>query len=61
MLYDIDREQSVKTIHEHHWKEYAFIPCAATIYLQNKPEYKDDVVNDDCSEESSDLSKMSIY
>ena len=61
MLYDIDGEHSVKTIHEHPGKGYAGIPGAATIDLQIKTQSKEDVVDDDSSEESSNLSNMSIY
>ena len=56
MLYDIDGEHSVKTIHEHLRKGYAGTPSAANIDLQSKPTSKEDVVDDDSSEESSDLS-----
>ena len=61
MLYDIDCEHSVKTIHEHPRKGYSGTPGADTIDLHRKPNSKEDVVNDDSSEESSDLSNMSIY
>ena len=61
MLYDIVDEHSVKKIHEHPGKVYAGTPGAATIYLQSKPKSKEDVVDDDSSEESSDLSNMSRY
>ena len=58
MLYDIDSEHSVKTINEHPRKGYAGTPDAATIDLQIKPKSKDDVVDDESSEESSDPSNM---
>ena len=61
MLYDIDGEHSVKTNHEHPGKGYAGTPGAATIDLQSKPKYKEDVVDDDSSKERSDISNMSIY
>ena len=61
MMYDIYGEHSVKTIHEHAGKGYAGTPGAATIDLQSKPKYKEDVVDDDSSEESSDLYNMSRY
>ena len=61
MLYDIDGEHSVKTIHEHPRKGYSGTPVAASIYLQRKPNSREDVVDDDSSEESSDLSNMSRY
>ena len=61
MLYDIDCEHSVKTIHEHPGKGYASTPGVTTIDLQSKPKSKEDVVNDNFSEESSDLSNMSRY
>ena len=59
MLYDIDGEHSVKTIHNHTGKGYSGTPGEANIYLQSKPKYKEDVVDDDSSEERSDLSNMS--
>ena len=59
MLYDIDSEHSIKTIHEHAGKGYSGTLGAATIDLQRKPKSKEDVVDDDSSEESSDLSNMS--
>ena len=37
MLYDIDGEHSVKTIHEYPGKGYAGTPGADTIDLQSKP------------------------
>ena len=49
MLYDIDGEHSIKTIHDHPEKGYAGTPGAATIDLQIKPKSKKDVVNDDSS------------
>ena len=61
ILYDIDNEHSAKTIHEHPMKGYAGNPGAATIDLQIKPKSKEDVVDDDSSKESSDLSNMSRY
>ena len=61
MLYDIDGEHSVKMIYDNPGKEYAGTPGAATIYLQCKPKSKKDVVNDDYSKKSSDLSNMSRY
>ena len=61
MMYDIDREHSIKTIHEHPWKGYAVTLGAATIDLQIKTKSKEDFVDDESSEESSDLSNMSIY
>ena len=47
MLYDIDGEHSVKTIHENPGKGYAVTPVAATIDLQSKPKSKEDAVDDD--------------
>ena len=61
MLYDIDGEHSVKNIHGHPGKVYASTPGASTIDLQRKPKSKEDGVDDDSSEESSDLSNMSRY
>ena len=61
ILYDIDGEQYVKTIYEHPEKGYAGTPGATTIYLQSKPKSKEDAVDDEYSEESSDLSNMSRY
>ena len=61
MLYDIDGEHSFKKIHEHPGKQYAGTLGAANIDLQSKPKYKEYVVDDDFSEESSDLSNMSRY
>ena len=61
MMYDIDGEHSVKTIHEHSGKGFACTPGAATVILQSKQKYKGDVVNDDSSEERIDLSNISIY
>ena len=49
MLYGIDGEHSVKTIHEHHGKGYAGTPGAATIDLQRKPKSKEDVDDDNSS------------
>ena len=59
MLYDIDGEHSVKTIHEHPGKGYAGTLGAAAIDLKSKPKSKEDVVDDDSSKESSDISNMS--
>ena len=61
MLYDIESEHSVKTIHEHPGKGYSSTPGVATIDLQRKPNSKEDVVDDESSKESSDLSNMSRY
>ena len=61
MLYDIDTEKSVKTIHENPGKRYDGTPGAATIDLQSKPKSNEDVVNYDSSKESSDLSNISKY
>ena len=61
MLYDIDSEHSVKTIHEHPGKGYAGNPGADTIDLQSKPKSKEDVVDDDSPKERSDLSNISRY
>ena len=61
MLYDIDGEHSVRTIHEHPGKVYAGTPVAATIYLESKQLSTEDVVDDDSSEESSDLYNMLRY
>ena len=61
MLYDIDGEHSVKTIHEHPGKGYSGTTGADNIYLQGKPKSKDDVLHDDSSKESSNLSNMSRY
>ena len=61
MLYDIDGEHSVKTIHEHPGKWYAGTPGAATIDLHSKPNPKKDVDDDDSSEKSSDISNISRY
>ena len=61
MLYDIDGEHYVKTIHEHPGKGYAGTLGAATIDLQIKPKSKEYVVDDDYYEESSNLSNMSRY
>ena len=49
MLYDIDGEQSVKTIHEHPGKGYAVTTSAATIDLRIKPKSKEDVVDEESS------------
>ena len=59
MLYDIDGEHCVRTIHEHSGKWYSGTPGADTIDLQSKPKSKEDVVDYDSSEESSDISNMS--
>ena len=59
MQYDIYGEHSVKNIHEHPGKGCDGTPGAATIDLQGKTKSKEDVVDDDSSEESSDLSDMS--
>ena len=40
MMYDIEGDHSVKTIHEHPGKGYAGTPGAATIGLQSKPKSK---------------------
>ena len=40
MLYDINGEHSVKTIHENPGKGYAGTTIAAIIDLQSKPKYK---------------------
>ena len=40
MLYDIDGEHSVKTIHEHPGKGYAGTLGAATVDLHIKPKSK---------------------
>ena len=61
MLYDIDGEHSVKTIHEFSGKGYADTPGAATIDLHSKPKSTEDVVDDNSSEESGDLSNRSRY
>ena len=61
MLYYIGGEHSVKTIHEHPGKGYSGTPGAANVDFQIKPKYREDVVDDDSSEESSDLSNMSRY
>ena len=61
MLYEIDSEHSVKTIHEHPGKVYSGTPGQATIDLQSKPKAKEDIVDADSSEESRDLSNMSRY
>ena len=61
MLYDIDGEHSIATIHEHPGKGYAGTPGTVTIDLQIKPKSKEDVVNDDFSKEISDLSNISRY
>ena len=61
MLYDIDGEHSVKTIHENPGKGHAGTLGAATIDLQSKPKSKEDVVDDESSKESSDISNMSRY
>ena len=61
MLYDIDGEHSVKTIHKHSGKGYDVTTGVANIDLQNKPKSKEDVVDDDSSKESSDISNMSRY
>ena len=58
MLYDIDGEHSVKKIHEGSGKGYSGTPGAANIDLQSKPKSREDVVDDDSSKESSDLSIM---
>ena len=50
MLYDIDREHSVKKIHAHPGKGYAGTIGAATIDLQSKPKSKEGVIDDDSSE-----------
>ena len=50
MLYDIDGEHYVKTIHEHPGKGYDGTPGAATIDLQRKPKSKEGVIDDDSSE-----------
>ena len=47
MMYDIDREHSVKTIHENPGKGYPGTPGADTIDLQSKLKSKEDVVDDD--------------
>ena len=59
MLYDIDGDYSVKTINGHPEKGYSGTPGAAPIDLQSKPKSKDDVVDDDSSKESSDLTNIS--
>ena len=46
VLYDIDGEHSVKTIHEYPGKWYSGTPSADTIYLQSKPKSKEDVFYD---------------
>ena len=61
MLYDIDVGHYVKTIHEHPEKGYYVTSDAATIYLHIKTKYKEGIVDDDFSKESSDLSNMSRY
>ena len=61
MLYYVDGEHPVKMIHEHPGKGYAGTPGAATIDFQSKQKSKEDVVGDDSSEESSDLSNMPRY
>ena len=61
MLYDIDGEHSLKTIHKHPGKGYSGTLSAATIDLQSKAKSKEDVVDDESSKESSDLSNMSTY
>ena len=61
MMYDIDSEHSVKNNHERPQKGYAGTPGAATIYLQSELNPKEYVVNDNSSEEISDLSNMSRY
>ena len=61
MLYDIDGEYSVKTIHGHPGNGYDGTLGAATIDLQSKPKSKEDVVDDDFSVEISDLSNMPRY
>ena len=58
-MYGIYGEHSVKTIHEHPWKEYVGTPGSATIDSQSKPKSKKDFVDDDSSKESSDFSNMS--
>ena len=58
ILFDIYGEHSVKMNHEHPGKGYDVTPGAATIDLQRKPKSKEDVVDDDSYEESSDLSNM---
>ena len=61
MLYDVEGEHSVKTIHDHPGKGYDGTPGADTIHLQIKPQCKQDVVDNDFSKESSDLYNMSRY
>ena len=58
MLYDIDGENSVKTIHKNPGKVYADNPGGATIDLYRKPKPKEDFVDDNSSKESSDISNM---
>ena len=58
MMYDIDCEHSVKTIHENPGKGYSSTPVASTIDTQRKSKSNEDV-NDDYSKEISDLSNMS--
>ena len=52
MLYDIDGEHSIKTIHKHPGKGYSGTPGADTIDLKRKPKYKEDVVDDESSEKA---------
>ena len=61
MMYDIVGEHYVKTIHQHPGKGYAGTPGSATIDLQSKLKSKEDVIDDDSSKESSDLSNMLRY
>ena len=49
MMYDIDGEHSVKTIHEHPGKGYDGTPGVATIDLHRKPKSKEDVDDDNSS------------
>ena len=61
MMYDIDVEHSVTTIHDYPGKAYSGTTGAATIGLWIKPKSKDYFVDDYSYEESSDISNMSRY
>ena len=61
IMYDIEGEHSVKKIHEHPGKGYDGTPGAATIDLQRKPKSKEDIVDDEYSKGSSDISNMLRY